>query len=75
MSSKSEIIDFIDEKIEVAKSNIRICMNDYGRKGDVNADYPDGFVHEHVGKAEVYHRGGLYRLLELKEFIEEYSTK
>lgn len=69
-----ETKDKIKEKIEVAKSDIAACMNDFGRTGPVDSKYPIGVTHEEVSKSEVYHRGRLLGLEEALKFLDEPKT-
>lgn len=61
----------IEEKIKVAKSDIKACMDDFDRIGEVNSEFPMGETHKDHSKSEVYHRGRLLGLEEALRFITE----
>lgn len=61
----------IEEKIEITKANIKVCMDDFNRKGEVNSEFPNGETHKDHSKSEVYHRGRLLGLEEALRFITE----
>ena len=57
----------IEEKIEIAKADIKVCMDDFNRTSEVNSEYPNG----ETSKSEVYHRGRLLGLEEALRLISE----
>ena len=61
----------IEEKIEIAKADIKVCMDDFNRTGEVNSEFPIGHTHKDHSKSEVYHRGRLLGLEEALRFITE----
>jgi len=65
----------IDNKIEIAKSDIKVCMDDFNRKEEVNSDYPIGQVHLDLSKSEVYHRGYLLGLESALETLNNPENK
>lgn len=66
--NRDEIIEKINKKINATKADIKCCMEDYERSGEVSSAYPIGETHKDHSKSEVYHRGvllGLEKALEL----------
>ena len=61
----------IEEKIEIAKADIKVCMSDFERDEEINSDYPIGQTHKDHSKSEVYHRGRLLGLEEALRLISE----
>ena len=61
----------IEEKIEIVKANIKVCMDDFNRKGEVNSEFPIGHTHKDHSKSEVYYRGELSGLENALRFITE----
>jgi hypothetical protein len=61
----------IEEKIKIAKADIKVCMDDFNRTGEVSHEYPIGETYVEHSKSEVYHRGRLLGLEEALRFITE----
>lgn len=61
----------IEEKIKIAKADIKACMDDFNRTGEINSEFPIGTTHKDHSKSEVYHRGVLLGLEEALRFIAE----